>query len=321
MRADRLLSIILLLQTRGRMTARTLADELEVSERTIHRDMEALSLSGIPVIAERGIGGGWSLLGEYRTSLTGLSEAEVQSLFVTRPTRLLADLNMEKAADGALLKLLAAMPSTYRERAEYARQRLHIDVSGWQKSDESAPLLHVLQEAVWQESKIKFAYGRDNCAVERTADPLGLVAKGSVWYLVAGVDGEIRSYRVSRIESVDVLSEHADRPPDFDLGAFWRESSRRFQAALPEYVVRARVRTEIIPRLTYAGRFARIQQIGEVSSDGWAEAVIRFDVEEMAMEYALSFGTNLEVLEPVDLRKRVSKMAAATIAMYQVRNS
>src|SRR3954449_193946 len=147
MRADRLFSIILLLQTRGRMTARALADELEVSERTIHRDMEALSLSGIPVIAERGIGGGWSLLGEYRTSLTGLSEAEVQSLFVTRPARLLADLNMEKAADGALLKLLAAMPSTYRQGAEYARQRIHVDVSGWQKSDECTPLLHVLQEA------------------------------------------------------------------------------------------------------------------------------------------------------------------------------
>jgi predicted DNA-binding transcriptional regulator YafY len=317
MRADRLLSIILLLQTRGRLSARALADELEVAERTIHRDMEALSLSGIPVIAERGTGGGWSLLGEYRTSLTGLSEAEAQSLFVTPPTRLLADLNMEKAADGALLKLLAAMPAIYRQRAEYARQRIHIDVSSWQKSDETTPMLHLLQEAVWQESRIKFLYGRDNCASERTADPLGLVAKGSAWYLVAVVDDDIRSYRASRIEAVEVLPERAVRPPGFDLAEFWRESSQRFQAALPQYIVRVRVREEIILRLPYGGRFARIQQIGGVSLDGWAEAVIRFDIEEMAAEYALSFGTNLEVLEPVALRERVAEMAAATLAMYQ----
>ncbi len=181
MRADRLLSIVLLLQVHRHLTARDLAGRLEVSERTIHRDMEALSVAGIPVVAERGTNGGWSLLGEYRTNLTGLNEAEVQSLFVTRPSRLLADLNLEKAAEGKLLKLLAALPSIYRRGAEYARQRIYVDVAGWNRAEETVPLLHVLQDAIWQERKVRMTYGQTECvAVERLADPLGLVAKGSV---------------------------------------------------------------------------------------------------------------------------------------------
>src|SRR5262245_47009140 len=148
MRADRLLSIVLLLQTHGQLTSRTLAERLEVSERTIHRDMEALSFSGIPVIAERGSTGGWSLLGEYRTNLTGLNEAEIQSLFVTQPPKLLADLNLEKAAEGALLKLLAALPAAYRRGAERARQRIYVDVAGWARKEEAVPFLSVLQDAI-----------------------------------------------------------------------------------------------------------------------------------------------------------------------------
>src|SRR5919206_2222890 len=153
MRADRLFSIVLLLQAHRLLPARELARRLEVSERTIHRDMEALSAAGIPVVAERGTGGGWSLLGQYRTNLTGLNEAEVQTLFVTKPTRLLADLNLEKAAEGALLKLLAALPNSQRRGADYARQRIHIDVTGWQRTDEKVPLLHTLQDAIWHERR------------------------------------------------------------------------------------------------------------------------------------------------------------------------
>src|SRR5215210_5311925 len=158
MRADRLFSIVLLLQSHRQLTARNLAGRLEVSERTIHRDMEALSGAGIPVVAERGTGGGWSLLGEYRTNLTGLSEAEVQSLFVTKPTRLLADLKMDKASEGALLKLLAALPSVHRQGVEHVRQRIHIDMTGWSNTEEAVPLLHTLQAAIWQERRLRFFY-------------------------------------------------------------------------------------------------------------------------------------------------------------------
>src|SRR5215217_5286300 len=155
MRADRLLSIVLLLQAHHQMTSRDLASRLEVSERTIHRDMEALSGAGIPIVAARGLGGGWSLLGEYRTSLTGLTETEIQSLFVTTPAKVLTDLRLEKAADGALLKLLACLPSTFRPGAERARQRIHVDVSGWSRREEAVPFLPILQEALWLERKLQ----------------------------------------------------------------------------------------------------------------------------------------------------------------------
>ena len=317
MRADRLFSIVLLLQSHRQLTARNLAGRLEVSERTIHRDMEALSGAGIPVVAERGIGGGWSLLGEYRTNLTGLNEAEIQSLFVIKPSRLLADLKLEKASEGALLKLLAALPSMYRRGAEYARQRIYIDVSGWNRSEETVPLLHVLQEAIWQERKLRMTYQRGECErVERLVDPLGLVAKGSVWYLVAGVEGEVRSYRVSRVQSVEPLDEPCVRPTDFDLAAFWEQSAAQFRAHLPRYQAIVRVRPEIISRMPYAGRFARIEHVGHTDEEGWVWVSLRFDVEEMACEYALSFGTQLEVLEPVALREKVTDAAKSIVAFY-----
>ncbi|MGH2458446.1 MAG: helix-turn-helix transcriptional regulator, partial [Chloroflexota bacterium] len=151
MRADRLLSILLLLQTRQRITAGELARRLEVSERTIYRDMEALGSAGVPVLAERGTGGGWSLLEEYRTNLTGLTESEVRALFLTRPAKLLADLGLEKASDAALLKLLAALPAIHRLGAEDVRSRIFLDVAGWHRTDEAFPLLPTLQEAVFSD--------------------------------------------------------------------------------------------------------------------------------------------------------------------------
>ncbi|MDQ3804797.1 MAG: YafY family transcriptional regulator [Acidobacteriota bacterium] len=321
MRADRLFSIVLLLQAHRLLTARALAERLEVSERTIHRDMEALSGAGIPVVAERGAGGGWSLLGEYRTNLTGLNEAEIQSLFVTRPPRLLADLNLEKAAEGASLKLLAALPTAYRRGAEQARQRIHIDVSGWQRAEEAVPLLHVIQEAVWQERRLRMIYGQAECgAAERVVDPLGLVAKGSVWYLVAAVGGgEVRSYRVSRVQRAELTDEPCARPEGFDLAAFWEQSAAQFRAHLPSYRATFRVRRETVARLPFGGRFARVEQTGEPDEEGWVRVTLRFDVEEMACEYALGFGTQLEVLEPPSLREKVAEAARAVAAFYEQR--
>ncbi|HYG10775.1 MAG TPA: YafY family protein [Pyrinomonadaceae bacterium] len=317
MRADRLFSIVLLLQSNGQLTSRELAGRLEVSARTIHRDMEALSGAGIPVVASRGMGGGWSLLGEYRTNLTGLNEAEIQSLFVIKPSRLLADLNLDKAAEGAFLKLLAALPSVFRRGAEYARQRIYVDVTGWNRAEESVPHLHTLQEAVWQERRVRLTYARGDCeAVERLADPLGLVAKGSVWYLVAAVEGEVRSYRVSRVQRMEVLDEACRRPPGFDLAEFWEQSAAQYRAHLPGYRARVRVRQEIVARMPYAGRFARIEQKGTPDGDGRVEVALRFDAEEMACEYALGFGTQLEVLEPAALREKVLAAARGVVDFY-----
>jgi len=318
MRADRLISIVLLLQVHHQMTSRDLAARLEVSERTIHRDMEALSGAGIPIVAARGLGGGWSLLGEYRTTLTGLTEAEIQSLFVTKPTKLLADLHLEKAADGAQLKLLASLPSAFRQGAERARQRIHIDVSGWSNREESVPFLPILQEALWLERKLLIEYERgDNCeTVERLLNPLGLVAKGSVWYLVASIDESVRSYRVSRIAHAEILNEPALIPSDFNLANYWEQSSSTFKSSVPNYLATFWVSPAVLLRLGFAGRFARVNETDETDARGWKKVHVGFDVEEMACEYAVSFGPNLEVIEPSSLREKVVAMTKATLEFY-----
>jgi predicted DNA-binding transcriptional regulator YafY len=323
MRADRLLSIVLLLQTHGRLTSRTLAERLEVSERTIHRDMEALSFSGIPVVAERGSTGGWTLLGEYRTNLTGLNEAEIQSLFVTQPSKLLADLRLKKASEGALLKLLAALPAMYRQGAEQARRRIHVDTGGWSRQEEAVPLLPVLQEAIWSERKLRFSYqrGPDCDEVEREVDPLGLVAKGSAWYLVAHVGEDVRSYRISRISNATVLDQPCVIPPGFDLAAFWEQSTTTFKSALPKYTAKFRVAPDAFLRLRFAGRFARVDERAEKDLDGWMRVSVGFDVEEMACEYALGFGSKLEVIEPRSLREKVIAAAKEVVEFYQPRTN
>jgi predicted DNA-binding transcriptional regulator YafY len=315
MRADRLLSILLLLQVHQRITARELATRLEVSERTIYRDMDALSAAGIPVVAERGTGGGWGLLEEYRTNLTGLNEAEIQALFLTRPARLLADLGLAQAAEAALIKLLAALPSMARRGAEYARQRIHVDVG--QSPGEDVSALRTLQEAVWQERKLRFTYQRgDDTVVERLADPLGLVAKGSVWYLVAAVEGNIRTYRVSRVREATLTDQPCVRPPAFDLAAYWEQSQADFRAQLPRYPVRVRADPVILPRMRYAGKFARTERVGTADAEGWVEVDILFEIVEDACEYVLGFGPQMEVLGPRELREKVIALAEGVIAFY-----
>lgn len=317
MRADRLLSILLLLQVHHSITARELAQRLEVSERTIYRDMDALGAAGIPVMAERGLGGGWMLLEEYRTNLTGLNPTEIQALFLNKPARLLADLGLDKAAEAALIKLLAALPAMHRRDAEDIRQRIHIDSTGWNQTEENLSFLPSLQEAVWQERKLLLTYRRnDGTGVERLVDPLGLVAKGSAWYLIAAVEGEVRTYRVSRVQEARLTDQPCDRPPDFDLAAFWAQSSAQFKANLPRYPATVRVAPAILPRLDYAGKAARIEQIEPPAADGWCKVFIQFEVEEQACAYALGFGPQLEVLEPPELREKIIKLAEGVVALY-----
>ena len=301
------------------MTARDLASRLEVSERTIHRDMEALSGAGIPVIALRGSQGGWSLLGEYRTNLTGLNEAEIETLFVTKPSQLLADLKLEKAAEGAMLKLLAALPAGYQRAAERVRRRIHVDVAGWARRDEAVPLLPTLQEAVWLERKLGFSYDRGPGAdpAERVCDPLGLVAKGSVWYLVAAVGPDVRTYRVSRILRAEVLQDRVVVPVGFDLATYWSASAAAFKSNLPNYTAKFRVAPEAFQFLRFAGHFARVSETYETDADGWLRVSVRFDVEEMACQFALSFGSKLEVLEPETLRAKVIQAATETVEFYK----
>jgi predicted DNA-binding transcriptional regulator YafY len=317
MRADRLLSILLLLQVHSRLTARELAKRLEVSERTIHRDMEALSIAGVPVMAERGIGGGWCLLEEYRTNLTGLTEAEIQTVFLMQPSRLLADLGLHQASEAALIKLFAALPRFSRRSAEYVRQRIHVDTASWHRPDETVPYLSTLQDAIWQERKLQLSYLRnDDTTVERLVEPLGLVAKGSIWYLIASVEGEMRTYRVSRIQCATITEQSFVRPPDFDLAAYWEQSSAQFKANLPRYAAMVRVSPTILSYMRHVSRYARIISTQPPDADGWIPLSMQFEGEHNAREYILGFGPLIEVLEPPELREKVVQAAESVIALY-----
>ncbi|MET0623173.1 MAG: YafY family protein [Pyrinomonadaceae bacterium] len=319
MRADRLLSIMLLLQIYRRLTAGELARRLEVSERTIQRDMDALSTAGVPVEALRGTGGGWALVDGYRTNLTGLNGEEVQTLFAGLPGRLLADLNLGRASDAAHVKLLAALPPSSREAAEYARSRIHVDVTGWGGAGEPMPHLHTIQEAVWRGRRLLLAYGgkcEGDAPEEHAVDPLGLVAKGGVWYLVARARGEVRSYRVSRVASARLADERAERPEGFDLAAFWDGSLARFREELPRFDACFRAHESVLHLLRYAGRFSRLEEVSEPDAGGWVTARMRFQFEEDACGLALSFGTKVEVVEPVNLREKILKMAGEVVRFY-----
>lgn len=317
MRADRLISIMLLLQVHQRLTARDLADRLEVSERTIHRDMEALSSAGIPVYAERGVGGGWSLVEGYETNLTGLNDVEIQTLFLSKPARLLTDLGLQSASESAMNKLLAALPAMQRRDAEYVRQRVHIDASGWSNAQEHVHYLPRLQEAIWQERRVKIIYELSTGPiVTPVLDPLGLVAKGSTWYLVALFVGKPAVYRVSRIIDACLLDEASARPSDFDLAAFWTESSAQLVANLPRYPVEVLARPEIVAALRGGGRFSRVEGVEPPDSEGWQRLTIIFETEAEACAHCLSFGPKMRVVAPLALREEVIASARQIAAGY-----
>lgn len=316
MRADRLVSILLILQTRRRVSARELSEQLEVSARTIQRDMDALSVAGVPVVAERGNRGGWSLLGDYQTKLTGMSAAEIQSLFVTRPARLLADLGLKQQSEAALLKMAASLPPTVRAHAELAQRRILIDTRGWRDPAEAVACLPVLLGALWRERQVRFVYAREfSEAAERTCHPLGIVAKGSVWYLVANAGGEVRTYRVSRMRDAVALEEQAETPADFNLAAYWERSATEFREKLPRYYATFLARPPVMRWVRYRG-----WRLVEESSEGdWVRIRVRFDLEEEAVQFALSFGGEVIAVEPVDLREKVRAGARAVLDNHSLR--
>src|SRR5881275_242314 len=235
MKADRLLSALLLLQANGRMTGRQMSERLEVSQRTVHRDMESLSAAGVPVFALRGARGGWQLDEGWRTQVPALDEAELLALLMTQP-RVVGDSRLANAAERALRKLTAALPATLRERAAAIRQRLYVDTTGWRGTPENLTMLPIVQDAVSRDRKLSMIYraaGETAVAAERVVDPLGLVAKGSAWYLVAGTPRGFRTYRVSRIEKATMLETPCERPVNFDLAAHWKSSTDAFRDGLP----------------------------------------------------------------------------------------
>ncbi|MBC7806414.1 MAG: YafY family transcriptional regulator [Akkermansiaceae bacterium] len=316
MRGDRILSILLLLQTRKALTAGELAAQLEVSERTILRDMATLSGAGVPVTATRGKNGGWRLLQPYRTNLTGLNIAESQTLFVPVASQLLRDLGLGKAAEAARIKMSASLSEAARGDAERVRERIHIDGGGWFPSSESFPLLPLLQDAVWQQSELRFSYERgDGEVVERTVLPLGLVAKGRVWYLVAQTETETLSYRVSRVRDVTETGSTFDRPADFCLAEFWEHSVAQFKKNVPRHPVVARVSPRQRELLRRAGN-PPVRSETEPDDGRWVTLTLLFEPGAEAIDYVLRAGDEIEVLEPETLRGQIYDLAERLLTRY-----
>ncbi len=313
MRADRLVAILLELQQHGQLTAGELAERLAVSERTILRDMEALGTAGIPVTAARGAGGGWRLIDGYETRLTGLTAAEIQALFFSRPPRALADLGLDAAAQSAWTKLVAALGNRGQEQAAFVQQRILIDPRGWRDASHALVALPKLIEALWRGRQVRFDY--ENAlqeSGERLVHPLGLVAKGSIWYLVASRADARRTYRVSRIGNVVVEEAAAIRPSDFDLARYWEESATQLRERLPEVYATYLVEPSVLRWVRYKG-----WRLVEQSSDGERVRIrVRFDSEEEAVQLALAHGLGAELLEPAALRAIVRDAAERTADKY-----
>ena len=319
MRASRLVNLLLLLQARGGMTGSQLAQELEVSVRTVYRDVEALSEAGVPIYAERGPHGGVRLVDGYRTRLTGLNEDEAQALFLSGLPGPAAELGLGTVVAAARLKVLAALPPELRARASRLTQRFHLDAPGWFRPAEPVPHLETLAAAVWEERRVTVAYRRPDRIVDRSLDPLGIVLKAGIWYLVATTDGQVRSYRVSRVEGVTVSEERFQRPPHFDLVAFWDEAIAAYQESLPQIEAILRVRSAAIDWLaTSIGdpAWATATQQPDPAGEDWVRVMLRVETIESALADLLRLGPRVEVLEPQTLRQAVIDEARAVLGAY-----
>jgi predicted DNA-binding transcriptional regulator YafY len=319
MRASRLVSVLLILQTRGRMTAAQLAQELEVSERTIHRDVDALSVAGVPIYAERGPHGGVQLVDGYRTRLTGMTGEEAEALFLSGLPGPAAELGLGTVVAAARLKVLAALPPELRARASRLVERFHLDAAGWFHAGEAVPHLATLSEAVWESERVRVSYDRGDKAVERVLEPLGLVLKAGIWYLVARVDDQVRTYRISRVESVERLGERFARPDPFDLAGFWAESIAAYERDAERVTLKVRVRPERLPALgDFVGHRAAeaAERLDESDAAGWIHLRLVVDWPAEAPYRLLGMGADLEVLEPPEIRDRVVALARSVLDAY-----
>ncbi|WP_431910229.1 helix-turn-helix transcriptional regulator [Nonomuraea jabiensis] len=323
MRASRLVSILLLLQTRGRMTAQDLAERLEVSVRTIYRDVESLHAAGIPLYGDAGPKGGYQLLDGYRTRLTGLTADEAESLFLAGLPGPAAELGLGAVVTAAQLKLMAALPVELRDRAGRIQERFHLDAPTWYRDQEPVTYLPAAADAVWNERRIQVRYRRWKAPqeVERRLDPYGLVVKAGRWYLVARAGEDVRTYRVSQILDLHPLPEGFTRPDGFDLAAYWQGYLAEFEARLRrgEAVLRLSPRgVERVPDLMTPGVVAAVRESAQPpDEEGWTRVTVPIESIEHALAEFLRLGTDVEVLAPAELRDLMAATAAELAARYR----
>lgn len=319
MRASRLVTLLLLLQTRGQLTAAELATELEVSERTIHRDVDALSASGVPIYAERGPYGGIRLVDGYRTRLTGMTPEEAEALFLAGLPGPAAELGLGTVVAAAQLKVLASLPPELRTRASRLVERFHLDAGDWFRTSQPVPHLGAMSDAVWGATRIAIEYKRGDGAVRRVLEPLGVVLKAGIWYVVARVDDRIRTYRVSRVLAAEPAGVRFERPEGFDLAAYWAESAAAFERDVPRIEVEVRVHADGMGHLhdSVGGSVMRAaERLSDEDADGWTRFRIRLDYPEEAPRALLRAGPLVDVVSPPEIRAAVAATARAVAARY-----
>ncbi|MBO8192924.1 YafY family transcriptional regulator [Streptomyces oryzae] len=327
MRAARLIRMVLLLQARREMTAAELAAELEVSERTVSRDVLALSEAGVPVYADRGRAGGYRLVGGYRTRLTGMGRSEAEALFLSGVPSALRDLGLDDAASAAKLKVSAALDPALRDVHDSTAQRFHLDAPGWWQAPRTPALLPALADAVWSDRQAAVRYEGKRGEVERELEPYGLVLKAGHWYLAARVPADAgrqdrdpwRVYRVDRFTEVAVRDERFARDAGFDLAAFWTRQAEAFAQSLLRWEVTLRLTESGARRLRHVTDRAAVDEAlaaGTVDDQSRTTVTLRVENEEVAYSQLLALGPECEVLAPSSLRSRFVKAARAMGALY-----
>ncbi|MFI9174331.1 helix-turn-helix transcriptional regulator [Streptomyces lincolnensis] len=322
MRAARLIKMVLLLQSRPSMTAAELARELEVSERTVTRDAQALSEAGVPVYADRGRAGGYRLIGGYRTRLTGLARGEAEALFLSGVPGALREMGLEDAASAARLKVSAALLPSVRDASRAAAQRFHLDAPNWFREPKTPELLPAVADAVWDDRRVTAHYWRGEGEVVRELEPYGLVLKAGVWYLCARVagHGSYRVYRIDRFTAVDAGEERFARDEEFDLPGFWEERAEQFARSILRAEVVVRLSADGVRALPYAvGRPSAeeaLEAAGAPDEDGRVTVTLAVESEEVAHSQLASLGPEVEVLAPESLRTRFARDAARLARLY-----
>ena len=319
MRASRLVTLLLLLQTRGQMTATELASDLEVSVRTVLRDVDALAEAGVPIYTERGPHGGIRLVDGYRTRLTGLTPDEAEAIFLSGMPGPAAELGLGTVVAAARLKVLAALPPELRTRASRLVERFHLDASGWFHAQEPVPCLATLSDAVWESRVVTIDYQRGDRTVERRIEPLGLVLKAGTWYCMARAEGQVRTYRLSRVTRAIAGDERFERPAGFDLAGQWAEASAAYERDAPVQVAVIRIRPDRIWRLAdVIGERAmnQAERFDVPDPEGWLHLRLHLSWPDEVPNLLVAVGPALEVIGPPEVRARVAAMARAVADRY-----
>lgn len=315
MRADRLISILMLLQIHKKLTASELSKRLEVSVRTIYRDIDTLSGIGVPIVADKGINGGIKLIGDYKTSITGINKNELFSLFLPTGDKILEDLGKEKLKDSTILKILGDSSSDELKEFENLQNYIYVDMNTWNEPSTilNTDILSVLQNAIWNSNTLKILYRKKDEVKEIELNPLGLVCKRGTWYLVAINNELIKTYKVTSIESALLTPNTFTRPDNFNLKSYWIDSTKSFKSLIPKFTFTFKINPKILNNIKER-QFITISEI--VEKDDNTYLIIKFDSLWQGVEFAFGYGKSIEIVEPIEAISEIRKKAEEVLQLY-----